>query len=173
MITDTSSSTRTIIRAAFVLVVAIWISGCSAYMAANQPPPKNFAVLKQGTQRSLVIAELGTPVHSEAGTIGKKDIYKLTHGYHGAVRAGRAVAYGAASVATLGLWEVLGTPIEGYANGTELSVEVHYDANDQVAQVVPLKGAEEINRNLADLAPERQLAKQRAQTQTLNTASTQ
>ena len=49
MITDTSSSTRTIIRAAFVIVVAIWISGCSAYMAANQPPPKNFAVLKQRT----------------------------------------------------------------------------------------------------------------------------
>ena len=170
---DTRSSTRTIIRAAFVLVAAIWISGCSAYMAANQPPPKNFAVLKQGTQRSLVIAELGTPVHSEAGPTGKKDIYKFTHGYHGAVRAGRAVAHGAASVATLGLWEVIGTPLEGYANGTELSVEVRYDANDQVAQVVPLKGAEEINRNLADLAPERQLARQRARTQTLTTASTQ
>ncbi|MEM8970706.1 MAG: hypothetical protein AAGD43_01405 [Pseudomonadota bacterium] len=170
---DTRSSTCTIIGAALMLVAAIWISGCSAYMAANQPPPKNFAVLKQGTQRSLVIAELGTPVHSEAGATGKKDIYKFTHGYHGAVRAGRAVAHGAASVATLGLWEVIGTPIEGYANGTELSVEVQYDPNDQVAQVIPLKGTEEINRNLADLSPKRQLARQKAQTQTLTTASTQ
>ncbi len=170
---NTRSSTRTISGAALLLVVAIFVSGCSAYMAANQPPPKNFAVLKQGTQRSLVIAELGTPVHSETGTTGKKDIYKFTHGYHGAVRAGRAVAHGAASVATLGLWEVIGTPIEGYANGTELSVEVRYDANDQVAQVIPLKGTEEINRNLADLTPERQLAKERAQSQTLTTASTQ
>jgi len=169
----TRSSTRTISGAALLLVVAIYFSGCSAYMAANQPPPKNFAVLKQGTQRSLVIAELGTPVHSEVATTGKKDIYKFTHGYHGAVRAGRAVAHGAASVATLGLWEVIGTPIEGYANGTELSVEVHYDANDQVAQVVPLKGAEEINRNLADLTPERRLARERAKSQTLTTASTQ
>lgn len=142
-------------------------------MAANQPPPKNFAVLKQGTQRSLVIAELGTPVHSEDGAAGKKDIYKFTHGYHSGVRAGRAVAHGAASVATLGLWEVIGTPLEGYANGSQLSVEVHYDANDQVAQVVPLKGAEEINRNLADLAPERQEARARAQTEALSTASTQ
>ena len=173
MIINTSLSTRTIISASFVLVVAIWISGCSAYMAANQPASKNFSVLKQGTQRSLVIAELGTPVYSEVGSIGKTDIYKFTHGYHGAVRAGRAVAHGAASVATLGLWEVLGTPIEGYANGTELSVEVHYDANDLVAKVVPLKGTEEINRNMADFASETQMPKQRSETQTLTTASTQ
>ena len=164
---------RTMSGATMAFIGACLITGCSAYMAANQPPPKNFAVLKQGTQRNLVIAELGTPVHTAMAPTGRKDIYKFQHGYHGAVRAGRAVAHGAASIATLGLWEVIGTPLEGYANGSQLSVEVQYDGNDQVAQVVPLKGAEEINRNLADLNPEQQQAKQRAQNQALSTGSTQ
>ena len=117
-------------------------------MAAKQPAQKNFQVLKVGTPRNVVIAEFGTPVHSEADPAGKKDIYKFIQGYHGAVRAGRAVGHAVASVATLGLWEVVGTPIEGYANGTELSIEVRYDAEDKVAEVVPLKGVDEVRRNL-------------------------
>ena len=42
------------------------------------------------------------------------------------------------------LWEVVGTPVEGYMNGSHLSAEVHYDTNDVVARIVPLKGEEEI-----------------------------
>lgn len=163
-------SIESFMGALFAALVAVTLlSGCSAYMAANQPAAKNFAVLKQGTPRGAVIAELGKPIHSEPGM----DIYKFTHGYDGAVRAGRAVFHGAASVATLGLWEVIGTPIEGHANGTELSVEVHYDIDNRVSKVVPLKGAEEINRNMADLAPEKQKAKASRQAQTLATGPIQ
>jgi hypothetical protein len=35
-------------------------------------------------------------------------------------------------------------------NGTELSVEVTYDAADRIVQVRPLKGDDEVTRNLAD-----------------------
>lgn len=124
------------------------LAGCSAFMAANQPEAKNFEVFRIGTSRSQVLAEFGPPIHSEETRTGKKDIFKFVQGYHGLVRTGRALGHATASIATLGLWEVIGTPVEGYANGTELSVEVNYDEQDTVSKVVPLKGAAEINRNL-------------------------
>ncbi|MEM1372296.1 MAG: hypothetical protein AAGG72_08755 [Pseudomonadota bacterium] len=136
----------------FVCFATIATTGCAAYMAANQPAPKNFALLQEGTERSRVIAEFGTPVSTDTSTGQRKDIFTFRHGYHAAVRAGRAIGHGVASVATLGLWEVVGTPVEGYMNGSELSVEVTYDDTDRITSVVPLKGDEEVTRNLADVA---------------------
>ena len=40
------------------------------------------------------------------------------------------------------LWEVFGTPIEGYADGTEAKLEVHYDESDKVKSVKVLSGAD-------------------------------
>jgi len=118
-------------------------------MAANQPGQKNFQLLKPGTARGLVIGEFGSPIHTEIAPDGtKRDIFKFVQGYHDGVKAGRAIGHGVASVATLGLWEVIGTPTEGYFSGSEVSVQVSYDAADQVTNVVPLKGIEEIERNL-------------------------
>lgn len=141
-----------LLLAILVSVVPAGLGGCSAYMAANQPGQKDFSVFRTGTPRGKVIAEFGTPMHSEQTPQGKQDIFKFVQGYHGAVRAGRAVAHGAATVATLGLWEVIGTPIEGHMNGTELSVRVTYDHLNQVAKVDPLKGEEEVMRNLESVS---------------------
>lgn len=134
--------------AGLVVAASVLFGGCSAYMAANQPGQKDFSVFKTGTPRDRVLAEFGTPKHSEVVGGRKSDIFTFTQGYHGAVKAGRAVAHGVASVATLGLWEIIGTPIEGHMNGSELSVRVDYDAADQVASVASLKGDEEVARNL-------------------------
>lgn len=129
--------------------LSLSVGGCSAYMAANQPGKKNFNVLKAGTPRPEVIAELGKPLSTEVVHGRKNDIFKFVQGYDPEVRAGRAVVHGAASVMTLGLWEVIGTPVEGHFKGTELSIQVQYDPQDRVAQVVPLKGKEEVDSELA------------------------
>ncbi len=54
----------------FLLFVAmgILLTGCGVYMAANQPRQKDLSVLREGTPRSRVIAELGSPVWT-----GQKD----------------------------------------------------------------------------------------------------
>lgn len=70
----------------------------------------------------------------------KVDIYNFVQGFGVLERGARAVLHGAADVATLGLWEVIGTPIEGVANGTEVSVEATYDREERVAKVTPLTG---------------------------------
>ena len=113
---------------------------CSVYMAAKQPEKKNIDLFRIGTPRSMLLAEFGLPVVSEVREDGKKyEIYTFTHGYSGASRTGRAVFHGAADVITLGLWEVVGTPVEGAFDGTEMAYEVRYDENDKIDQVILLK----------------------------------
>ena len=129
-------------RLAVAFAVTHILVGCSVYMAANQPDKKDVGVLKSGTPRSAVLAEFGTPIEASTRSGAKVDVFTFTQGYSGVEKGGRAVLHGAADVLTLGLWEVVGTPIEGYANGTKVSVEVTYDREDRVAKVVPLRGQE-------------------------------
>jgi len=135
--------TRRIMQLGFLALLAVSsLTGCSVYMAANQPDKKDMGVLKAGTPRSVVLAELGTPVETTTRSGAKVDLFTFTQGYSGLEKGGRAVLHGAADVFTLGLWEVVGTPIEGYANGTKVSVEITYDREDRVVKVVPIRGQE-------------------------------
>ncbi len=140
---------RAALTAAAVLAGAL-SGGCSVYMAANQPPAKNLALLKPGTPRSNLIAEYGPPISSETKNGMRHDIFKFTQGYSAGAKVGRALVHGAADVATLGLWEVVGTPVEGHFSGDEVSAEVAYDAQDNVTAVTPIAGVEKIKQDLAD-----------------------
>ena len=111
---------------------ALNLVGCSVHRAANQPSLKNTSVLKPGIPRDLIIAEFGAPISSEAHQGGKKDIYSFVQGYSKGAKAGRAFFHGAADVLTLGLWEIVGTPVEGSFNGKKMTVRVIYDAGDKV-----------------------------------------
>ena len=101
-------------------------------MATKQPGKKDLSVLKEGTPRTLVIAELGAPMWSEEKDGSRVDIHGFKQGYSTGVKAGRAFFHGVADVSTLGLWEVIGTPIESIASGTDTRVKVTYDENDLV-----------------------------------------
>ncbi len=108
-------------------------------MAAKQPPKKDLSVLTVGTPRNVLIAELGSPVHSETKEGLRIDVYNFVQGYSKGAKAGRAVFHGAADVLTLGLWEVVGTPTEATFDGNRMSVEVRYDANDRVKETITIK----------------------------------
>lgn len=123
----------------FFLILSVFIfSGCSVYMAANQPPAKNIDLFKVGTPRSALLAEFGYPTSSEEKGGKKYDIYRFTQGYSGGAKAGRAVAHGIASVLTLGLWEVIGTPVEAINSGDLTAYEVGYGSDDRVDVVISL-----------------------------------
>ena len=136
--------TRRILQLCCLALLACSQPGCSVYMAANQPDKKDMGVLKTGTPRSAVLAELGAPIEATTRGGAKVDVFTFVQGYSGLEKGGRAVLHGAADVFTLGLWEVVGTPIEGYANGTKVSVEITYDREDRVTKVVPIRGQEVI-----------------------------
>ena len=135
---------RRMVGLVMVASVALLATNCSVYMAAKQPGKKDLSVLKEGTERGHVIAELGSPIHTEERPDGRMDIYKFVQGYHGGVKAGRALFHGTADVFTLGLWEVIGTPVEALYDGTEVKVEVYYDSSDKVRSVNTISGGEVI-----------------------------
>jgi hypothetical protein len=133
-----------ILACIILAVVCAAFTGCSVYMAANQPTEKDLSLLNPGQSRARLIAEFGQPIQTEVKNGARHDIFQWTQGYNPGVLAGRAVGHAAADVFTLGLWEAVGTPTEGYFNGTQLSAEVVYDREDRVVQVIPLKGEAEI-----------------------------
>ena len=124
-----------IFSAALLAVLAISVSGCSVFMAAKQPEKKDISLLKEGVSRAVLISEFGAPVISEYKNDKRFEIFKFVQGYSTGAKAGRAFFHGAASVATLGLWELVGTPAEITFNGDEMAFQVSYDENDLVDEV--------------------------------------
>ena len=122
----------------FILFI-VPISGCSVFMAAEQPVAKNIELFKTGTSREVLLAEFGQPLISEE-TDGKKvEIFTFIQGYSKLAKTGRVIFHSAADVFTLGLWEIVGTPTEMYFNGNEMAFHVSYDENDHLDEVNVIK----------------------------------
>ncbi len=129
--------------ALIVIIIFMLGQGCSVYMAANQPDKKDVSVFNVGTPRSHVIAEAGRPIHTKENADGTlTDTFVFVQGYSTGSKAGRALFHGAADFFTLGLWEVIGTPVEAVADGTDVQVQVDYDANEKVQNIIALAGGE-------------------------------
>ena len=111
------------------------LSGCSVYKAVNQPEKKNLSVLSSGTPRIQVIAELGAPTWTGEKNGEKVDLFTFKQGYSKGTKTGRALFHGAADVLTIGMWEVVGTPIETVVDGTDMKVEITYDSEEKVKHV--------------------------------------
>jgi uncharacterized protein YceK len=116
--------------------IIILLSGCSVGMAMSGKATPDMGVVKQDTTRGEVELQLGSPVSVATLDNGHVlNIYEYEVGNDPS--AGRAIGHGVMDVLTLGLWEVVGTPIEGF-QGDKRQVQVEYDANDKVVSV---KGA--------------------------------
>ena len=108
-----------------LLILSQTLTACSVFMAATQPDAKNASLFMRGTDRSQLLAEFGKPQSSEIGDDGKKhEIFVFTQGYSTGNKVGRAIFHGAADVFTLGLWEILATPIESHFDGNKKAFEV-------------------------------------------------
>ncbi|MCU4378907.1 hypothetical protein [Acinetobacter haemolyticus] len=130
----------------FGLAILLSLQGCAAVMASNQPHKKNLTVLEIGKHRNHVISELGAPVVSETLNGERKEIYSFQQGYSKAARISRTLWHTTADIATIGLWEIIGSPTEIYFNGQKLSYEVVFDAQDKV------KSSQLIHTNTEDHA---------------------
>ncbi len=126
------------LRLSAVLALAAALSGCSVFMAANQPEQKDLTILTAGTTRNRILTEFGQPVSSRLVNMNRVDLFSFTQGYSKEARVGRAFAHGTMDVATGGVWEVAGTPTEAVFSGKKLSYEVTYDRYDRVMRVVRL-----------------------------------
>lgn len=127
------------LRTLLIPAFAFLLSGCSVYMASQQPDKKNVELFKFGTHRVQIMAEFGLPVASDTRADGTLcEVYSFNQGYAKGTRVSRVVAHGVADVLTFGLWEVIGTPAETAFNGDKVSYQVCYDQNKKVSEVIPL-----------------------------------
>lgn len=117
-------------------------SGCAVMMAAKSPGKKDLDVLTPGMVRSAVVAELGPPVQSRHDQAGyPTDVFSFKQGYSLPVRVTRAAVHGAADAATIGLWEVVATPLEAGLQGESVKAAVVYDHDERVKRVEYFAGA--------------------------------
>ncbi|ENW84514.1 MULTISPECIES: hypothetical protein [unclassified Acinetobacter] len=115
------------------------ITGCSVFMAAKQPEKKDTKMLAVGVPRAVILAEFGAPVSTVKNGDETVDIFSFKQGYGKAAKFGRMMFHGVADVATLGLWEIIGTPVESGFDGNNIAYQITYDQNDNVKTVVQLK----------------------------------
>jgi hypothetical protein len=101
-------------------------------MALYGKPDPNIGVLSIGQDRGVVLLNLGQPAQTLTTATGRSDVFHLERGNQQS--AGRAIGHGVMDVLTLGLWEVVGTPIEGII-GDNFTVNIDYDHADKVTKV--------------------------------------
>ena len=114
----------------YLLVIAIMCSGCSVVMAARGSHPPDLSQIRSGATKAEVTAMLGAPdstIPHERGSI-----CAYTFETDNEPSAGRAVAHGAMDLLTLGIWEVVGTPIELLVSGESHVLIIEFDQDDRV-----------------------------------------
>lgn len=117
------------------LSMTVLLSGCSVGMALSGEEDPDLSVLRVGASRGEVEMQLGRPaaeILADDGHTYATYAYSLGN----QPSAGRAVAHGVMDVLTLGLWEIVGTPVEAVAaKENEHAVVVVYDRNGMVVGV--------------------------------------
>lgn len=108
------------------IVVTSTVIGCAASRALNKESPKNYDVLKKGTDRDLVRAELGAPQPSSGGD--KCDVFSFVEGSGGAKYV-RAVGYTVLAIGTLGISEAIFNPVEASVGKDKVRLRVCYMEN--------------------------------------------
>ena len=101
-----------------VLLMPFFVAGCSVGMAMSGKEQKDTSVVFPGAPRDVVVAKLGPPETSTKDADGNiVDSWMIVKG--NAPSGGRAAMNAGLDVFSLGLWEVIGTPLEmGCRGGT-------------------------------------------------------
>lgn len=112
-----------------LLVPALFLSGCSAIMAASSSENKDLGVLKYGTRRFDVERELGKPIKFDRTARGDVATYQYFSGDEANYK--RAAAYTVLTGVTLGMSEFFTAPVEAL-QGDRNEVKVLYDRTGRV-----------------------------------------
>ncbi len=116
-----------------IVITLLCLCGCSVGMALSGKNEPNIGAIKIGSTRGEVEMQLGPPTTSTTLEDGTRiDIYEYELGNEPS--AGRAIGHGVMDVLTLGLWEIVGTPIEGI-QGEKRQITIRYDTNDHVKSI--------------------------------------
>ena len=88
------------------------MQGCSVGMAMSGKKQPELGAVRVGATRGEIELQLGAPIEVREENGHRVDIYEYEIGNEPS--AGRAIGHGVMDVLTLGIWEVVGTPVEGF-----------------------------------------------------------
>lgn len=124
---------KSIKQALLLLSLSIFVGGCSVGMAMSGKKEPNLAVCQIGADRGTVELQLGSPTSIATTSDGNiVAIYEYEQGNEPS--AGRAAFHGTMDLLTLGGWELIGTPVEGFI-GDKKQLTVEYDKNNKIASI--------------------------------------
>lgn len=116
-----------------VVLSLLCVTGCSVGMAMSGKQAPNLGAIQIGSPRGIVELQLGPPTRTMMNADKTRtDIYQYEVGNESS--AGRAAGHAVMDLLTLGLWEIVGTPIEA-SQGDTFQLMVNYDSQDKVASV--------------------------------------
>ena len=154
-------------RSTLGLAIMLIISACSPVMEANRPDPVDMTQFTIGEDHLKVVAAIGSPLATEQkkkhhedddddddSAKGKHrfkdtqeaaaycDLYKLyTRGPDGTGKGAIAAGEAVADVLTLGLTEIVFTPVEAGTKNTKHAVTFCYDDDDKLVSMDQSEGA--------------------------------
>lgn len=118
----------------FMVLVLLFLNGCSAMMALNGGKEPNLSVITKGQAKSIVESEPLKPIKVEQLSNGNfLSTYQYTVGKEPSV--GRAVIYVLLDSMTLFISELVTMPIEAGRKGTTKLITVEYTPNGEVVRV--------------------------------------
>lgn len=108
-----------------LLLIVVSLSGCSAVMAAKGKREANVSALQYGDTKNMVLAKIGyQPIRSYMDKEKQVEVYEIEYGNEAST--GRAIAHGTLDILTLGIWELVGTPMEA-VKGEKTYLTVEYE----------------------------------------------
>jgi hypothetical protein len=124
---------RHLIAALLSASICIPIQACSVGMAMSGSENPDLGAIRVGASRGEVELHLGTATKTTPLPDGRRaDVYQYEIGNEPS--AGRAIGHGVMDVLTLGIWEIVGTPIEA-VQGETYNATITYDESDKVAEI--------------------------------------
>ncbi len=109
------------------------LAGCSVGMALSGSETPDLSIIKIGTLRDDVELHFGEPAEVEQ-LEGGAELATYIFEVGNDPSATRAVGHAVLDVASLGLWEAIGTPIEAYAS-EERKLLITYNKFDLIKSV--------------------------------------
>jgi hypothetical protein len=126
-------SSRRVLVALLTASICVPLQACSVGMAMSGSENPDLGAIRVGATRGEVELHLGSAIKTTPlPDGGRADVYQYEIGNEPS--AGRAVGHGVMDVLTLGIWEIVGTPIEA-VQGETYHATISYDEADRVADI--------------------------------------
>lgn len=113
--------------------VSCFLTSCSVVMAAHKKGT-SIEDVQCSRSRGQLLLNGGTVISSERQPTGELvEVYQFKKEQGSAARA---FMHGLLDISTLGLWEVVGTPLEAcMSNDKSYCVKVFYDGNEKISKI--------------------------------------